>query len=60
MKNSRKKTLPTVKHGGGLAMLWGCFASPATGSLQHLESKMDSVRYQEILGENVMVSVGKL
>ncbi|XP_062279112.1 meprin A subunit beta-like [Scomber scombrus] len=55
-----KNTLPTVKHGSGSVMLWGCFASSGTGNLQRVEGKMDSIKYQEILGENVMPSVRKL
>jgi len=40
-------------------VLWGCFAS-CTGNMQHVEGKMDSWKYQEILGENIMLSVRKL
>ena len=50
---AEKNTLPTIKPAGGLAMLWGCFASSGTGNLQHVEGKMDSLKYQEIIGENV-------
>ena len=35
-------------------MLWGCFISSGTGSPQRVEGEMDSLKYQEILGENVM------
>ena len=57
---TEKNTMPTVKHGGGSVMLWGCFASTGTGNLHCLEGKMDSVQYQQVLGENVMPSVRKL
>jgi len=41
-------------------MLWGCFATSGTGDLQREEGTVDSVKYQEILGTNVMPSVMKL
>jgi len=41
-------------------MLCGCFASSGTGNLQRVEGKMDSLKYQKILGGKVMLSVGKL
>ncbi len=55
-----KNTLPTVKHGGGSVVFWGCFASSGTGNLQPVEGKMDSIKYQELLGENIMPSVRML
>lgn len=57
---NEKNTLPTVKHGGGSVMLWGCFASTGTGNLQRINGIMDSTKYQEILEKNVMPSVKKL
>ncbi|KAI4876531.1 hypothetical protein NFI96_000478, partial [Prochilodus magdalenae] len=56
----QKNTLPTVKHGGGSVMLWGCFASNGTGKLQRVQGTMNSLQYQEILEENVMESVTNL
>ncbi|KAI4893104.1 hypothetical protein NFI96_020620, partial [Prochilodus magdalenae] len=56
----QKNTLPTVKHGGGSIMLWGCFASNDTGKLQRVQGTMNSLQYQEILEENVMESVTNL
>jgi len=36
------------------------FASYGIGNLLHVEGKMDSLKYQEVLGENVMPSMRKL
>ena len=55
-----KNTLPTVKHGGGSLMFWGCFVSSSTGNLQRVDGIMNSIKYQEILQQNVMPSVLKL
>ena len=35
-----KNTIPTVKHGGGNIMLWGCFTAKGTGCLC-IEGTMD-------------------
>ena len=57
---AEKNTLPTVKHGEGSIMLWGCFASTCTGKLKCVKGTMNSLLYQEILEENVMESVTNL
>ena len=35
-----KITVPTVKHGGGNIMLWGCFSSSGTGNLVKVQGIM--------------------
>uniref|UniRef100_A0AAY5K6Q5 Seizure 6-like protein 2 n=1 Tax=Esox lucius TaxID=8010 RepID=A0AAY5K6Q5_ESOLU len=53
-----KNTIPTVKHGGGSIMLWGCFSSAGTIALVRVEGIMN--RYQAILAQNLHASVRKL
>ncbi len=55
-----KNTIPTVKHGSGNVMLWGCFSAKGTGRLLHIEGRMDGAMYHEILGNNVLHSVRAL
>ena len=33
-----KYVLPTVKHGGGIVMVWGCMSAVGTGELQFIEA----------------------
>uniref|UniRef100_A0A9J7ZUS7 Uncharacterized protein n=1 Tax=Cyprinus carpio carpio TaxID=630221 RepID=A0A9J7ZUS7_CYPCA len=35
-------TIPTVKHGGGNIMLWGCFLAAGTGRLVGIEGKINA------------------
>ncbi len=55
-----KNTVPTVKHGGGSKMFWGCFTASGTGCLDCVNGIMKSDDYQRILGRNVVASVRKL
>ena len=41
-------TIPTVKHGGGSIMLWGC-SVVGTGKLLRIEVKLNRAKYREIL-----------
>uniref|UniRef100_A0AAY5KN55 Sleeping Beauty transposase HTH domain-containing protein n=1 Tax=Esox lucius TaxID=8010 RepID=A0AAY5KN55_ESOLU len=38
---NHKNTIPTVKHGGGNIILWGCFSAKGTGRLHRIEGRMD-------------------
>jgi transposase len=58
--HKEKYTKPTVKHGGGSLMFWGCVSFHGTGNLVKVEGRMDSVYYQQILNENLHASARKL
>ncbi|KAK3557494.1 hypothetical protein QTP70_028315, partial [Hemibagrus guttatus] len=49
-------TIPTVKHGGGSIMLWGCFSAAGTGRLVRMEGKMNAAMYRDILDEDLLQS----
>uniref|UniRef100_A0A673XGL7 Tc1-like transposase DDE domain-containing protein n=1 Tax=Salmo trutta TaxID=8032 RepID=A0A673XGL7_SALTR len=55
-----KNTIPTVKHGGGNIMLWGCFSAKGTGQLHRIKGTMDWAMYRQILGENLLPSARAL
>ena len=52
--------IPTVKYGGWSIMVWGCFAASGPEQLEIIDVKMNSQVYQDILQENVRLSVCKL
>ncbi len=52
--------LPTVKHGGGSIMVWGCMSAAGTGELRFIEGNMDSNMYCDILKQKMMLSLQKL
>ncbi len=51
-----KNTIPTVKHGGGNIMLWGCFSAKGTGQLHHIKRTMDGAMYRQ--GQGIEASQG--
>lgn len=51
---------PTVKHGGGGVMVWGCMASGGVGEMEFIESTMDKYAYLNILKTNLKKSVNRL
>ncbi|KAA8590572.1 hypothetical protein FQN60_014506, partial [Etheostoma spectabile] len=36
---SEQNTIPTMKHGGGSLMFWGCVSSKGTGNLVKIDGK---------------------
>ncbi|KAL0170954.1 hypothetical protein M9458_035550, partial [Cirrhinus mrigala] len=44
-----KNTIPTIKHGGGNIMLWGCFSAKGTGQLHRIKGMMDGAMFHQIL-----------
>ncbi len=48
-----KCALPTVKHGGGSVMVWGCMSAAGTGELQFIEGTMNANMYCDILKQKL-------
>ncbi|KAK3570918.1 hypothetical protein QTP86_030464, partial [Hemibagrus guttatus] len=55
-----KNTIPTVKHGGGNIMLWGCFSAKGPGRLIRVKERMNGAMYREILSKNLLPSAKAL
>ena len=53
-------TIPTVKHGGGSVILWGCFSASVTERLVRIKGKINGAKYKEILEENLLQSAQDL
>lgn len=55
-----KNLIPTIKHGGGNVMLWGCFSSKGVGELTFIDGKMDRFEYSRILDGHLASSAKKM
>uniref|UniRef100_A0AC34RLD5 Transposase n=1 Tax=Panagrolaimus sp. JU765 TaxID=591449 RepID=A0AC34RLD5_9BILA len=53
-RNNQKYQKPTIKHGGGNVLVWGCFSSSGVGPIRRIEGIMDSIMYRDIM-ENTML-----
>ena len=53
-------TRPTVKHGGGSIMVWGCFSSSGVGNIVFIEGKMNGEIYKTIINQNLKQSAEKM
>ncbi len=52
--------LPTVKHGDGSVMVWGCMSAAGTGELQFIEGTMNVNMYLDILKQSMIPSLQRL
>ncbi len=55
-----KCVLPTVKHGGGSVMVWGCMSTAGTGKLQFIEGNINSNMCCDILKQSMIPSLRRL
>lgn len=55
-----KNLIPTVKHGGGSVMVWGCMSAAGVGNLAFIETTMDRFMYLNLLRDNLKDSVSKM
>ncbi len=52
-----KCMVPTVKHGGGSVLMWGCMSAAGVGELHFIDGIMNSQMYCSILKENMPLVV---
>ena len=59
-KYKDKCVIPTVKHGGGNVMVWGCMSGAGAGELHFIEGNINSNMYCEILQQSMIPFLRKL
>ena len=52
-----REVAPTVKHGGGNIMVWGCMGWNGVGTMVEVEGRMDGKQYVKILEEGLLESI---
>ncbi len=52
--------VPTVKHGGGSVLMWGCMSAAGVGELHFIDGIMNSQMYCSILKEKMLPSLRTL
>ncbi len=55
-----KCMMPTVKHGGGSVLMWGCMSAAGVGELHFIDGIMNSQMYCSILKEKMLPSLRAL
>ncbi len=50
-----KCMVPTVKHGGGSVLMWGCMSAAGVGELHFIDSIMNSQMHCSILKEKMQL-----
>ncbi len=56
----KKCMVPTVKHGGGSVLMWGCMSAAGVGELHFIDGIMNSQMYCSILKEKMLPSLRAL
>ncbi len=53
-EHKEKCMVPTVKHGGGSVLMWGCMSAAGVGELHFIDGIMNSQMYCSILKEKML------